>query len=171
MNYQLYILILIITIVFLKFISTFISIYFGSPSGESSGKELIELFKKLNIKKGKTFYDLGSGWGNAIIAARFYGLQVTGFEISPFPYIISVLRTLFNFKIKVKYQDLTKVDYTKADIVYCYLLPGILDKITDKLKKQMKTGGILISKNFSFKNLEESEIIRIKKNKYYIYKF
>lgn len=161
----------IFAIMLLKLISTVTSILNGSPSGETSGRDILKVFRKIKPKKDVIVYDIGCGFGNvgALLPKKF-PVKIVGFEISPLPYLISKTRSLFNKNFTVKYANIKKIDYKKADIVYCYLLPGLLAQITPKLKKELPKGSLVISQIFEIKGLKKSKVIKINNRKFYIYK-
>lgn len=165
--------ILLLLIVIAKLLSTIISLGFGSPSGETSETLVKEVFTGIKIHKASTVYDLGSGIGNVVLAiSKFYNPKnIIGIEVSPLPYVISKIRTQRHKNITIKYQNLLNADLTDADIVFCYLLPGLIKKILPKLKKELRPGSILISPLFQVPGLTPVKIINTKTKKVYIYKF
>lgn len=164
---------IIILIVALKFISSTISIFAGSPSGESPQNLIKKTFSQIKIKKTDTIYDLGSGYGNVIvtIAKNFQPQQIIGFEVSPLPFIVSKLRTFGRKNIQVNYQNILKVDLTRADIIFCYLWPTLLEKLATKFSKELKQNTVVISLTFKIKGLKEDQIIKINNKKIYLYRF
>lgn len=156
----------------LKLISTFVSIGFGSPSGETPVKLAEEIFKRAKISKGKKVYELGAGFGNVgVVLAKKFSLKVTGFEISPLPYLIGKVRSIFTKNFTVNFKNINKVDLKDADVVYCFLLPGLLKKLKDKFKKKLKPGSIVISLIFPIPYQKPSQMLIIDKKKVFIYKY
>ncbi len=148
--------------------SNLVSVFWGSPS-VGAGKEVIrKSFELADLRKGKNFYDLGSGNGESLIIAAKLGAKATGFEISPYYYIWSKIRMMLysfyhsrssgNNRIfclpKVYFRNIKKVDLSKADIVYCYLLPEFLEKLVPKFKKELKKSARLISISFPVPGLK-----------------
>jgi SAM-dependent methyltransferase len=142
--------------------SNLISAFWGSPS-VGAGKEVIRKSLKLaNLRKGEKFYDLGSGNGESLIIAAEWGAEAMGFEISPYYYIWSKIRMMLysfyhsrssgNNRIfclpRIYFRNIKKVDLSKADIVYCYLLPEFLEKLAPRFKKELKKSARLISISF-----------------------
>ncbi len=84
--------------------------------------------------------DLGSGWGHVSIAlAKAYpNIQVTGFELSFFPWLVSVIwakiARLNNITFKRK--DFLTVDLLPFQIYCCYLFPKGMQHLANKLKQQ-----------------------------------
>jgi len=71
----------------------------------------------------------------------------------------------------VKYANINNVDLSKADVVYCYLLPEMLSKLALKFKKELKKDCRLISIGFPIKALKNGTEQHINNRKAFIYKF
>ena len=110
-------------------------------------------------KKGGTFYDLGSGSGRAVFAARFLGdfQQCIGIELLPnLHQLATSLQSLYKFvyKHKLKSQaidfycsDLLEYDWSDGTVVYC---PSLLfdDLLMERIAVQalkLQPGAFLIS--------------------------
>jgi len=61
----------------------------GTPPLPSSPAVKRAMLAALPVKLEGTVYDLGSGWGGMAfaLARRYPGCRVTGFEVSPLPWI------------------------------------------------------------------------------------
>lgn len=173
-------------------ISNFISVFYGSPYVMVDKIVIQRALKLANLKKGEVFYDLGCGRGDVLIKAGEMGAKAIGFEISPYYYLyakirIGILKLIpFNCssikkglnprRVTVFYKNIYKTNLSKADVVYCYLLPKMLEKLTPKFKKELKKGGRLISIGFPLKFENPCRVIKMKKSKIYghwvfIYRF
>ena len=121
--------------------------------------------------------ELGSGYGGlAMLASKtFPKSQVLGYELSPFPYIISKAKQFF-YKRNINFirRNLFDANLNNACIVFCYLPNPVMAKLKDKLLKELPTGTIIISSIFTFPNWKEDKVITVKKgilnNKIYVYK-
>ena len=69
------------------------------------------------IERGGQFYDLGAGRGGVLMAAKYVGMQSTGYDLNPAHIVLSegVLRPLDIF---LKYGDARNVDASGGNIVY-----------------------------------------------------
>jgi len=70
----------------------------GVPSLSSSKAEVddvIALLRLVKLPEHAVIVDLGSGWGTLVVglARAFPGASVQGLEMSPFPFLVSRLRT------------------------------------------------------------------------------
>lgn len=144
------IIVILAVIIFFWQVSNLISIIFGSPTIMMDKKVIVKALRLSGLKKGDKFYDLGCGNGDVLIEAAKLGAKATGFEISPFYFLLAKVRIFFwryknlrynsdraysvkkgknKLEIKIYFRNIFKANLSKADIVYCYLLPKILSKI------------------------------------------
>jgi len=171
--------------------SNIISVFFGSPYVIADRKVITYALKLADLKKGEIFYDLGCGNGDTLIEAVRLGAKAIGFEISPFYFLwakfrIFIFKKIYHFlrwsgksdinyryrpTIEVKFQNINKVDLKKADVVYCYLLPELIEKMRIKFKKTLKRDARLISIGFPIRDLPSANQGKIKKHSIYLYRF
>jgi len=106
------------------------------------------------LKAGEKFYDLGSGDGRVVImAARKFGAIATGVELDPDLHKQSTdrIRTLgLEGKAEIILGDITKQNFSDANMLTVYLLPSSNDKIRPMLEKQLKKGARIVSHDFTF---------------------
>ncbi len=114
------------------------------PSSKLAVSAMINLGK---VGPGMRVYDLGSGDGRLVAAAKKKGAKATGFEINPILVLYANLRGR-----PTRWASLWRANLSDADIVFAYLLPGHMDKLMDKLKRQCKKGTLVISNSFIFPN-------------------
>lgn len=150
-------------------ISNLVAIYYGCLFVKADKENVQKVLQKF-AKKDLIFYELGCGNGNILLLADDLKMQATGFEIAPFYYIQSKLRTLFRKNILVKYSNILKVDLNHADIIYCYLLPPLLIKLSIKLRKELKRNAVVISTGFPIDNLKLICEYKINTRKFFVYK-
>lgn len=135
-----------------------------------TSKEVIDSLLKIMEEKIKdkkelnTFIDLGSGFGTILIAVKkkFPKFEVIGYENWPIQFLLSKLRLLISgMKAKVIYKNLLKSDIKKADFVFCYLSSVFLNKLEEKIKKELKFKSLFISNTFPLPNWKPSKVIVI----------
>lgn len=151
-------------------VSNFVSVFSGSPYVKTRKSIINKAIDIVNLKKGETFLELGSGSGDVLITAAKYDVDVVGFEISPYYYLYSKLRTLRYKNIDIRFQNIFNADLSQADIVYCYLLPNLLKKLAPKFKREIKYSARIISIGFPINVLKLSKKIRTNNHTIYIYK-
>lgn len=130
-------------------------------------ERMIELAK---IKKGEKVYDLGSGDGRLVILAAKKGAQAIGFEINPFLVLISWVRIFLSGVRKnaqVKWRNFWWQDVSDADVVLLYLITQHMERMEEKLKKELKPKARVISYIFRFPNWQHA--FHDQKHKLYVY--
>lgn len=166
------ILLIIVLVVIFWQISTFISLGSGIQYVYSKDKVIRSALKLADLKKSENFLELGSGMGNGLlIAAKNFGAQATGVEISPFHYLISKIRTMNNPNIKVIRGDFRKVDFSGFEVIYCYLCTKLMKELLPQFKKQLHPGTRVVSYCFEIPDLIPDKIKTIGSKKIYLYQF
>lgn len=115
--------------------------------------ELIrQVLKLAGVKKGKRFYELGSGDGRVVIEAAKLGADSFGIEQSLLRVLFSRYKAskLKNKKAKFFHGNVFSKTYSDADIVYIYLLTKGVKKLEEKLKKELKKDSLIITQTFHF---------------------
>jgi hypothetical protein cdivTM_09943 len=69
-----------------------LTVLFGAPYVPTHKKELIKLFKAINLSKKDTLVDIGSGDGIVLKIASSFNARTIGFEINPFLVLFSKVR-------------------------------------------------------------------------------
>jgi phospholipid N-methyltransferase len=126
----------------------------GGPFVPSSNKRTQTMIRLANIKPTDRVVDLGSGEGKFLVEAIRAGAQsAEGYEIHPGLVVYSRLRAKLNKmqnKIKIHQRSFWKADVSNATIVFLYQLPDHMQKLQDKLEKELPIGARVISNTFSF---------------------
>jgi len=145
----------------------FSTIIFRVPPLPSSYREIIDicnLLSDVDSEKNAVIYDLGSGWGDVLIAlAKIYPeAEIRGIEISPVPYLFSIVRTFFMKNISISYGNFFLKNISDANIVICYLMPEIMDNVRIFLDDQLKNNQYVISNTFLFR---EQSFVAVRRGK------
>lgn len=96
--------------------------------------------------------EAGSGWGSLAVpmARRFPEAAVIGYELSPVPYFCSQLRRLGRYpNLRLYRADFRAVPLADADLVVCYLFPGAMRALDEKLRRELRPGTRVISNTFA----------------------
>lgn len=117
-----------------------------------------KILKLAGVKKGKKFYELGSGDGRVVFEAARLGAGSHGVEQS----LLRILYSKYTAKrltshlrggnINFYHNNIFKRSYEDADIVYIYLLQKAVDRLEGKLRKELKEGSLVITQKYHFKN-------------------
>src|ERR1035438_9959349 len=106
------------------------------------------------LKAGEKMFDLGSGDGRIVImAAQKFHAEAVGVELDKDLWKSSVakIRKLGLEKTaRIVNGDLLNQNYSSADLVTVYLLPGFIDKVQPLLDRQLKKGARVVSHDFEF---------------------
>jgi SAM-dependent methyltransferase len=122
------------------------------PTPRRTAKKLIEI---ANIKENQNIYDLGCGDGRLLfLTEKSHNINATGFEISPIPYLISIIKKFFlKSKVNIVMKSFLREDLSQADVIFIYLIPDIMPRLTTKIKEECKKGTRIISHTFKAKGL------------------
>jgi len=118
-----------------------------------SNKAYKEAVKYLDIKAGDKVLDMGCGDGRVLRytskmhpEADFIGIDRNIFLVI-YAEILKVLQRREN--LHFKHVNIHNFDLSSFDKIYVYLLPGMLDKIFLKRKKELKKGCIVVSFHYN----------------------
>ncbi|MEQ8394880.1 class I SAM-dependent methyltransferase [Thalassobaculum sp.] len=108
--------------------------------------------------------DLGSGWGALVedLAARYPDNRVVGYELSPIPYWISLLRLRLKPRPNAEYRraDFLKADLSAFHAATCYLMIGAMKPLATKLN-ELPDGAVIVSNAFSLHGWTPEETITL----------
>jgi hypothetical protein len=114
-----------------------------------SSSDLDRLFSVIKLKTGEIFYELGCGDGRVCLyAGKNYKNTIIGLELALPMYLICLLRNRYK-NVTFKNANLFSTDLSKADVIYMYGLPRIINsRLKPKLEKECKPGTRIISYAF-----------------------
>ena len=104
----------------------------------------------------KVVYELGCGTANFLFSLekKFPDAKFIGVEYALLPWLIAKIRLLLSgSKIRIIKKNIFKVNLADADLIYCYLNPGMMRDLETKLKKECKLGTQIISYCFPMAGL------------------
>jgi len=139
----------------------------------TSSRDLEPVLLYAKLKKGMQFVDLGCGDGRLVIAAvKKYGVYGIGLEINPLLILFARIWAKF---LKLKRatflrQDLYTFSLHKADVVYLFLFPRMMEKMSAKIKKECKEGTLIISRGFELPGFKQVDMIATKTFETFIYR-
>ena len=138
---------LLVLLTCLLFLSTTISLFKGAPFVPTPMKTVRRMLEIADIQPGQTIIDLGSGDGRFLShAEQKYQAKAIGYEISPAPYIYSIIYRLLNkLSYKVYFKSFRKAKIQHADLVICYLFPERMKEFQEWFLKNLKPETKIIS--------------------------
>ena len=119
------------------------------PTPHEAVRRMLELAE---VKPGELLYDLGSGDGRIVIAAaQEFHAKALGFEIDRD--LVHMSQKAIRSKrlgrlARIENKDLMTADFSKPDVITCYLTPEGLEKVTPKLEAEMRPGSRLAAYQF-----------------------
>jgi ribosomal protein L11 methylase PrmA len=137
---------------FFIYVSSMIYSYFkGSFYVPTKTKVILNLLKEAELKKNQIFYDLGCGDGRmAIEAAKNFKVKAIGIDVNP------ILIKMARFKarlqhiknVEFKTANILKTDFSRAQVIYIFLMPELIKKLKVIFEKQLKKPTLVISHGF-----------------------
>jgi len=107
-------------------------------------------------------YELGSGWGHLALAlaGRFPDRAVVGYELSPLPWLVSLLlaRLRPRANLSLRRADFMAADLSDAALVVCYLYPGAMRRLRGKLERELPAGAMVVSNAFLISGWQPAEV-------------
>ncbi len=135
-----------------------------APYVPTKNERIKKALQAAELKKGETFYELGSGDGRVVIEAARMGALATGIEQSWLRVLWSRLQA---FRLRLpnahfihgnifEVGPLNTAFYKRSDlysyVIFIFLLPKGVEKLEPILKKNLKKGSRVITQTFHFKN-------------------
>lgn len=117
------------------------------------------------LKPGEKMFDLGSGDGRIVImAASKFKANSTGVEFDKDLWKQSsdkIKEMSLDKTASIIHGDITKQDFSSADLLTVYLLPASNDKIRPMLEKQLKKGTRVVAHDFEFSGWTAEKVVDI----------
>lgn len=118
-------------------------------------RQVVSLLKDFHsINPELKVADLGCGWGGMIgqLKKLYPMADVTGYELSPFPYWFSKLRFWAqDNNISIHQSNFLEADLSDYDVLFCYLSPHHMEELKPQLN-QLRPGSLIISCSFPLLN-------------------
>jgi len=140
-----------------------------APWWRTDSKTAEAICRLAKVGRGDIVYDLGSGDGEALIAAAKSGARGVGIEIDPLRFWVSKIRARTNGvsdKLSFVRGNFFQQNITEANIIFVYLIPKTLDRLLPKFKKELKKGTKIVSYRYEM-NLKPKKVD--KENELYLY--
>jgi len=177
----LYLMIVFLLLIFLIFMSVYgasliLSSMYGAPYVPTKNNLAKEILKGVKFKKNGLFVELGSGDGRIVrTAVKNYGVKGIGVDINGllvfWSKIIKFLdpRLRGDDKLSFITANILKADLTKADYLYLFLFPDLINRLKPNFDRQLKKGAIIISHGFPVKGYEKKLIKKVPRNTFPTY--
>ena len=167
---------LVIVLIFLAIVSAgagyFLAKLFVTkvPYVSTSKKVAKEMVKLARISPGIQVYDLGCGNGKILFLASEYGARCTGYElIRPLVWWAKFKNRLHRKQITFLCSDFFKADLHDADVIFCYLFPGAMDRFFREKFPELRSGTKIISHGFPILELKPVKKVEVGRAKIWVY--
>ena len=113
------------------------------------------------IKSGQMLMDLGCGDGRILRqVCKKYKVRAIGFEINLMAYIKAQILSLGLKQVEIRRQNFWSQNLTGADVVFCYLYPDVMPRLSAKLKAELRPGTWVVSCNFALPGFTPLMVLR-----------
>lgn len=133
--------VLVLAILLILILPGVYAMYFGAPLVPSKREAIEKMVRLSRAGKGDSVVDLGCGDGRLIRAFAKVGVRrAIGYEFSIPTYLLAKLRSFFGSGEKIHFANFWKEDFSKFDVIACFLL---VDRMADFKKiiwPQLKSG-------------------------------
>lgn len=160
-----YILLFILTIILMLLICILASLIFttifgGIPYLPTNHQRIKDMLMLAKIKKGEKAVDLGSGDGRIVIAMAKQGAEAHGYELNFFYVLLSnwnIKKQGLEKKAFIHWGNFFTVDLSSYDVITCYGISYLIQKIEKKLKNEIKTSARVIATSYKFRTWKYSK--------------
>lgn len=131
----------------------------GAPYVPTVKRQLDAILAYMKPKKNSLFIELGSGDGRLLRrAAQTYSIKGVGYDIN---WILIAWSRFLSKRDKTSSQvtfiksDIFTVDLRKADYVYFFLMPKIIDSLIPKFEKELRKNVLVATHGFKIPGWEK----------------
>ena len=108
----------------------------------------------LGVHKGDVVAELGCGDGRVAVVAAQLGADVLCVELAPLLAAkarAAVAQAGVADHVRVIEGDIFQTDFSRANVVFFFLLPSVNDRLLPLFRRQLKPGTRLLSREFQFR--------------------
>jgi hypothetical protein len=169
------VIIALLLFIFLIFLATefFNIVFLGAAPFIMTKKKIVDLIsREISLLPGEKVYEVGAGFARFLQAVEkvYPKAEFVGIEYSWPTYLIAKLLLKYKHsRIKLIRQNVFKTNLSDANLIYCYLTPGMMSNLGEKFSKECRPGTRIISYAFSIPNFEIKRTIREKGDTIYFY--
>lgn len=132
------------------------------PSFPSTWRAMHHILEQHADDTSLKVLDIGSGIGDIamFLAKQRIHDEVSGIEIAPLPWAISVVRAIFSgTSVKFTLGDYRQLDFATLDVVFAYLSPAVMSDVWQKVQHEMRPGSLFVSSEFPVEGITADRMI------------
>ncbi|GAC1393025.1 MAG: hypothetical protein NVSMB46_09970 [Candidatus Saccharimonadales bacterium] len=157
---------IILTLITIVILFSFV-VLFGAPYLPTLKQKSMEVFDLIELKKGQTLVELGSGDGRILKIAAQKGMYAIGYELNPLLVVYSMISCWpYRQHVRVKWANYWRHTLPQCDGLYVFLLNPYMEKLGNKISNEMKNDVKVVS--FAFK-IPQYKVVKEQKG-LYLYK-
>lgn len=124
------------------------------PARAGEAAQVVALLERASLGPTPRVYDLGCGWGSLAVhlARALPGAEIIGLELSPLPWAVAKLRSLWHQNLTVRRADFQRFDLRDADAVTAYLMIRPMPPLARQLDRQLRPGTPVVTLTFWFRD-------------------
>lgn len=143
-------------------------VLFGAPFLPTLKKRVPDALELIDLKRGQTLIELGSGDGRILQAAADRGIYAVGYELNPLLVLYSKILTFKDRKyVKIIWGDYWRKQLPPADGIFVFLLQPYMQKLDTKVNQNYPDGIKLVSFAFTVPSKKPTKEI----NGLYLYRY
>ena len=121
--------------------------FFGAPYVPTLPEQSKLAMDMIDLKRGETLLELGSGDGKVLLAAAERGWNAVGVELNPILVVISRLRTWrYRKQVRVVWGNFWHTNkWPQTEGIFVFLLPKYMDKLDKEISRWHKQPVKLVS--------------------------
>lgn len=135
--------------------------YTRVPFVKTPEKKIPALLSELSLSSEQTVYDLGCGDAHILLAIeKSTGATTIGYELSPIAYAKArwnVWRAQAH--TKVMFGDFHRAPLQDADVVFIFLIVGVMKQTWSFLTQTCRPGTVIISYGFVFPDVKPDKVV------------
>ena len=132
----------------------------GAPWVPTRARDIPRILSLAPLGNGARMADLGCGSGGVLAAFALRGCRVRGWELAILPWLFAVVRLLRVRSARVTYGDFWSSDLRGTDIVYAFLMPNTLARLSGKLRRELAPGAQVITYAWPLPGWEPTQVDR-----------
>lgn len=150
------------------------TLFLGSPYVPTHPIRARRMLQFADFRPGESLLDLGSGNGAILLCAaeEFGAAKAIGYEINPLLVLWSRARAALRrvaSRVVTYRRNIFHAPLPQVDVVATFLIPQTMDRLREKLRRELAPDTRIISRGFVFSGVEPRKKLEGDTGWYYLY--